>query len=243
VSGPGATGGGWTPGEPSFPGRGGLWRVQHAVLAFAAGLFASLLAALAVAGGGITSFEAFAVVGPAQSLATIGVVAWLARIPPPGREPLGLRFVPSDGWGLLGGAGLQIALSWVLSWVVVIFFHGEAPVQDVVRVADEAAGPGTRVVVVATVVFIVPLAEELLFRGVLLRALARRFASRVVVVISAAAFAVAHLLDPNAVLAVPALFVMGLVLGRLVLVSGRLGGAVAVHAGFNLLSVLFLFLG
>jgi membrane protease YdiL (CAAX protease family) len=242
VKGPAAAGGEGAPGEPPFPGRAEPWKVRHAVAALAAGLAGSVLAALAVAAGGITSFEAFAVVGPAQSLAIIGVVAWLARVPPPGREPLGLRFVPVDAWGLLAGAGLQIALSLALSWVVVIFFGGEAPVQEVVRVADEAAGPGTRVAVVVTAVLIVPLAEELVFRGVLLRALARRFAGWVTVTASAAAFAAVHLLDPNAVLAVPALFVMGLVLGRRVLVSGRLGGAVAVHAGFNLLSVLFLFL-
>jgi len=242
VSGPGAAGSGGAPGEPSFPGRPEPWKVRHAIGAVAAGLAASLLAALAVAPGGITPFESFAVVSPIQSLVTMGVVVWLARVPPFGREALGLRFVPSDAWGLLAGAGLQIALSWILSWVVVVFFGGEAPVQDVVQVVDEAVGPGTRVAVVATAVLIVPLAEELVFRGVLLRALARRFAGWAAVTASAAAFASLHLLDPNALLAVPALFVIGLVLGRRVLVSGRLGGAVAIHAGFNLLSVLLLFL-
>lgn len=213
------------------------------MFAFAVGVGASLAAALAVAGGGITSFETFAVVGPSQAVATVGAVALLARALPPGREPLGLRFAPFDAWGLLAGAGLQVALSLVLSWVVVVFFRGEAPVQDVVRVADEAAGLGTRVAVVVTTVFLAPLAEELVFRGILLRALAARFAGWTAVVLSAAAFAAGHLLDPNAVLAVPALFVVGLVLGRRVVVSGRLGGAIAIHAGFNLLSVLFLFLG
>jgi membrane protease YdiL (CAAX protease family) len=242
VNGPDAAGEGRAADEPPLAGQAERWKVSHAVFAFAAGLGASLLAALAVAAGGITSFEAFAVVGPAQSLATIAVVAWLARSPWSGREPLGLRFAPSDAWGLLAGAGLQIALSVILSWVVVVFFRGEAPVQDVVRVADEAVGLGTRVAVVGTTVLIAPVAEELVFRGILLRALARRFANGVAVVISAAVFAAGHLLDPNALLAVPALFVMGLVLARQVVSSGRLGGALATHAGFNLLSVLFLFL-
>lgn len=242
MSGPARAGEGWEPGEPSLPGQPGRWKVGHALFAFVAGLGASLVAALAVAADGLTSFETFAVIAPAQSLATIGVVAWLARVPAPGREPLGLRFVPFDAWGLLAGAGLQIGLSLILSWVVVLFFRGEAPVQDVVRVADEATGLGTRVAVVVTTVLIVPLAEELVFRGILLRALARRFSGWLAVAVSAAAFAAGHLLDPNAVLAVPALFVMGLVLGWRVVATGRLGGAVAMHAGFNLLSVLFLFL-
>jgi membrane protease YdiL (CAAX protease family) len=76
----------------------------------------------------------------------------------------------------------------------------------------------------------------------LLRALTHRLSSRAAIFGSAAAFALGHLLDPNAGLAVPALFLAGLVLARQVLVSGRLGGAIAMHAGFNLLSVLFLFL-
>lgn len=236
----------WGEGEaadgPSSIGQAGPWKVSHAVVAFAAGLGASLLAAVAVASGGITSFEAFAVVGPAQALATIAVVALLGRLSRPRREGLGLRFALADAWGLLAGAGLQIALSLVLSLVVVVFFSGEAPVQEVVQVVDEATGLGTRVAVVATAVVLVPLAEELVFRGILLRALARRYPSWVAILGSAGAFALGHLLDPNAGLAVPALFVMGLVLARQVLASGRLGGAVAMHAGFNLLSVLLLFM-
>jgi len=95
---------------------------------------------------------------------------------------------------------------------------------------------------VVTAVVLAPVAEELVFRGILLRSLARRFSPWAAAFGSAGAFALGHLLDPNAALAVPALFVAGLVLARQVLVSGRLGGAIAMHAGFNLLSVLLLFL-
>lgn len=224
------------------PPAPGAWKVIHAVAAFAAGIGASLVAALAVAPGGLTSFETFAVVGPAQALGSIAVVAGLSRFPRPGRESLRLRFAPIDGWGLFLGAALQFALSLILSLVVVVFLGGEAPVQEVVQIVDEAAGPGTRAAVVITAVLLAPLSEELVFRGVLLRALARRYPGWPASLGSAAAFALAHLLDTNAALAVPALFVMGLVLARQVQSSGRLGGAVATHAGFNLLSVLLLFL-
>ncbi|MBP1633277.1 MAG: abortive infection protein [Acidobacteria bacterium] len=217
------------------------WTVGHAVAAFAAGIGASLLAALAVAPGGITSFETFAVIGPAQALVSITVVAVLGRFPPPGREGLGLRFAPVDGLAVLLGSALQFGLSLLLSLVVVVFLGGEAPVQEVVQIVDEAADPGTRAAVVITAVVLAPLAEELVFRGVLLRALARRYPGWPAAFGSAAAFALAHLLDANAGLAVPAFLVMGLVLARLVQASGRLGGAVATHAGFNLLSVLLLF--
>lgn len=235
-------GGGEGAGGPLPTGQASRWKVAHAVVAFASGIGASLLAAVAVAPGGITSFETFAVVGPAQALATLAAVALLRRFSLPEREGLGLRFAPADAWGLLVGAGLQIALSLALSLVVEVFFGGEAPVQEVVQVVDEAVGPGTRVAVAVTAVLLAPLAEELVFRGILLRALARRYPSWVAALGSAAAFALVHLLDPNAGLAVPALFVMGLVLARQVLSSGRLGGAVVTHASFNLLSVLLLFL-
>ena len=227
---------------PLSPASAGQWKVVHALAAFAAGIAASLVAAVPVASGGITSFEAFAVVGPAQSLAAIAVVALLKRSSRPVREDLGFRFTPADAWGLPAGAGLQIVLSLLLSLVVIVFFGGEAPVQDVVQVVDEAVGPGTRAAVVVTAVLLAPVAEELVFRGILLRALARRFSPWAAALGSAGAFALAHLLDTKAALAVPALFVAGLVLARQVLVSGRLGGAIAMHAGFNLLSVLLLFL-
>ena len=212
------------------------------MVAFLAGVGASLVAAVPVAPGGITPWEAFAVVGPAQSLATIAVVALLKRSSRPAREDLGFHFALVDLWGLPAGAGLQIALSLLLSLVVVVFFGGEAPVQDVVQIVDAAGDPGTRVAVVITAVVLAPVAEELVFRGILLRALTRRFSPGAAIFGSAGVFALGHLLDPNAGLAVPALFLAGLVLARQVLASGRLGGAIALHAGFNLLSVLFLFL-
>ena len=238
-----------TPAGPEEGARGSAplesarrWTVGHAMAAFAAGIGASLLVALAVAPGGITSFETFAVVGPAQALGSLAVVVALGRFPPPGRESLGLRFALIDGWAVLLGAALEFGLSLLLTLVVVVFLGGEAPVQEVVQIVDEAAGPGTKTAVVVTAVVLAPLAEELVFRGVLLRALARRYPGWPATVGSAAAFALAHLLDANAGLAVPALFVMGLVLARMVQASGRLGGAVAAHAGFNLLSVLLLFI-
>ena len=60
-------------------------------------------------------------------------------------------------------------------------------------------------------------------------------------VVSAVAFAAFHLLDPNAFLAVPPLFVLGLVMGRQVIQTGRVTRAVFTHMGFNLVSVIALF--
>ena len=57
------------------------------------------------------------------------------------------------------------------------------------------------------------------------------------VVGSAGAFALIHLLDPNLLLAMPVFFVLGWVLARATIRTGRLGRAMTIHAGFNLVTV------
>ena len=220
-------------------GGAGRWRVSHAVVAFGAGVLASVAAAAAVWPGGVTVFEAFAVVGATQTLVTIGAVAWLARVP--GRQPLGLRPVAADAGFLFVGAALAVAVSLVTYAVVQWVFGGEVPVQSVVEVADDARGAAARLAVVVVTVLLAPIAEELVFRGVLLRALQQRFSAGVTLFTTAAAFALTHLaLDPDAAVAVPALFLVGLVLAALVQRRGRLSPAIFAHMGFNLVGVVSL---
>jgi len=79
---------------------------------------------------------------------------------------------------------------------------------------------------------------------VLLRALGRRLSAGLAALVSAAAFALAHLvLDFQSWVAVPALFVVGLVLAVVVQRWGRLAPAVAAHIGFNLVGVIGLLIG
>jgi len=213
--------------------------VSHAAVAFGAGVLASVAAAAAVWSGGVTVFEAFAVVGATQTLVTIGAVAWLARAP--GREPLGLLPAAFDAAFVFVGAALAVAVSLVTYAVVQWVFGGEVPVQGVVEVADDARGAAAQVAVVVVTVLLAPIAEELVFRGVLLRALQHRFSARTTRLITAAAFVLTHLaLDPDAAVAVPALFVMGVVLAAVVQRRGRLSPAVFAHVGFNLVGVVAL---
>jgi membrane protease YdiL (CAAX protease family) len=224
------------------PPGDGEWRISHALAAFGTGVLASVAAYLLVHPGGVTVFESFAVVGGAQSLATIGVIAWLGRRP--GRSPLRPGPAWSDPVYLLLGAALALAVSWLTYLVVVVVFRGEIPAQAVVQIVDEAEGWPAILAVVVVAVLLAPLAEELVFRGVLLRALGRRFSAGPAALVSAAAFALAHLaLDFQSAVAVPALFVVGLVLALVVQRRGRLAPAVAAHMGFNLVGVLGLLLG
>jgi membrane protease YdiL (CAAX protease family) len=218
------------------------WRISDALLAVFVGLVAALVAAL-VLGPDPDALAIFAVLVPAQTLGTLGTVAVIARNRPTWRAPLSWGWDRTDWIGILIGAGLQIGLSVIAYWLVVELFGGEPPTQDVVEAAAEAISGPERLLVFVGVVMLGPFAEEVVFRGILLGALRQRRTDRSAIVISAAAFAALHLMDPNAVLAVPFLFVLGLVMGSAVVTTGRLARAVAIHAGFNLVSVLALFAG
>jgi membrane protease YdiL (CAAX protease family) len=216
------------------------WQISDAVLAIVMGLLAAVLAS-AVVGAEPSAREVFGVVVPAQSLATLGTIALLSRARHDWRQALNVQWAMGDLMGLLVGAGLQVGLSIVAYAVIVGVFGGEAPTQDVVEAASDAIGASERLLVVLGVVIVGPVVEELVFRGVLLSVLRRRQSEWRAVLVSSGAFAALHLIDPNAALAVPFLFAAGIVMGRAVITTGRLGRAVAIHAGFNLVSVIALF--
>lgn len=217
------------------------WRVRDGVLALLGGLVATVIALVAVASGGLGVTDLFGVVVPAQSVGTLAVVALLARRRTPWRQALRGSVTPGDAIGLLIGAGLQIALSLAAALFLEFFLRRPTPTQEVVGLAAEAVSAVDWVLVVLGVVILAPLAEEVVFRGIILRALEERRGRRPAVYLSAAGFAVIHLLDPNAIVAVPFLFVLGIVLGNQVIRTGRLGRAVMIHAGFNLVTVAALF--
>ena len=218
------------------------WRPRDAAVAVLAGFAASIIV-LVLLGGEADAIQLFGLVVPAQSAGTIAAVWGLAKRRTDWRGALSVSIVGKDAWGLLTGAGLQLGLSLIAYWVIVGLLGGEAPTQDVVEAVADAIGQGERLLVFIGVVLLAPVSEEVVFRGVLLGALRRTRSERFALVMSAAVFAGVHLLDPNAVLAVPFLFVIGIVTGRAVVVTGRLGRAIAIHAGFNAVTVLAIFAG
>jgi membrane protease YdiL (CAAX protease family) len=105
-------------------------------------------------------------------------------------------------------------------------------------------GRGEGLVVVAFVVLIgAPIAEELFFRGLVLRTLADRLSSQAPVVRavlsvggSGLLFALAHF-EP---LQFAGLLVVGCAFGALVWITGRLGTSIVAHASFNLVALVAL---
>ena len=87
---------------------------------------------------------------------------------------------------------------------------------------------------------VAPVCEELLFRGLLLRAFRRRFRVEVAIGASALLFALTHLLgDPSlgVVAILPALFVLGVISGCAAVWVGDLSVSIPLHMGFNLVTL------
>jgi len=90
-----------------------------------------------------------------------------------------------------------------------------------------------------------PIAEELMFRGILLKSLSAGGIRRASL-ITAIGFSGYHLLGltgdllTGAILLFPIILIVGLVLARVTVRRGRLGPAIFIHSGFNLLAVVVL---
>ena len=97
----------------------------------------------------------------------------------------------------------------------------------------------------AVVTVLAPLTEELLFRGVLQKSIGT---GRRAILLTAVVFAVFHLVGLSGdfvrslVLTMPTFLVIGLVLSYVTVRQKRLGPAIFIHSGFNLLALVVLFL-
>ena len=154
----------------------------------------------------------------------------------------GLAVHLRDAWFLAVGVGLEIALALMVLPLADLVDNQR---QDVVR--DLETSHGLRLALLVLFAgLIAPVCEELLFRGLLLRALRRRFSPVVAVVVSALVFALAHpLLDPTwgSFVIVPALFGLGAISAAAAVRRGDLSVSIMLHVGFNLLTTLFALFG
>jgi membrane protease YdiL (CAAX protease family) len=176
----------------------------------------------------------------------IGVPVYAARRKGSGSiaRDFGFRFrIPPDlGIGVLGA----IAATIVEAVVVAIARALTGPVkvsQDVGDAIKRAHGPALVVAFVLTVIA-VPVVEELFFRGLLLRALAKRVPAPAALVVSAALFGLAHyqgnVAARTAWTVVAGLFAVGMVLAVLAYGTKRLGPGIVAHSLFNLLAFISL---
>ncbi|MBM3674081.1 MAG: CPBP family intramembrane metalloprotease [Actinobacteria bacterium] len=227
------------------PGCPVRWGLGDAALVWLGGLVAATVAAsislaLRDRSADLAPDAVDLVVGlVAQNLAILGGLVLVSRRRGLGslRADFGLALHPRDWLWLPCGVLLQVVGSGLIELLDRV--AGGLREQEAARVLDRADGPEL-VALILGVTLVVPLAEELLFRGLLLRSLARRFHAVTAVVASAATFAGAHLLDPaTAPLLVP-LALLGLVSGIRAVRTGELSQSLMLHGGFNLLSAVVL---
>jgi membrane protease YdiL (CAAX protease family) len=174
-----------------------------------------------------------------QTLLVVLVLTLVARSKGRGSltRDFGLTVHLRDAGWLAAGVGLQIGLG--LALYPISEAYGRDDAQSIVDLLEDTSGAEVAAFAVA-VVLVAPVAEELLFRGALLRALLRRTTPAWAIFGSALAFALVHPLgDPEvgSVIVVPAILALGLVSGYLAVRSGNLSRSIMLHAGFNLLTV------
>ena len=206
------------------------------------GIFASLV--LVSVGYGITGDKDGHAGALTVGLALFGqfggwilALMWVSRRKGRGtlRADFGLVVHRRDLVLIVAGIGLEIALGVMVAPISHLVDNQR---QGVVN--DLQTSHGLHLALLAIFAgLIAPVCEELLFRGLLLRALRRRFSPVLAVTISALVFALAHpALDPHwgTFVIVPALFGLGAVSGAIAVRRGDLSVSIMLHIGFNFLT-------
>lgn len=178
----------------------------------------------------------------AQNAAIVGSLVVVSRVKGLGtlRDDFGLVVRVRDWPWLAGGVLLQ-----VLSLGLVALLDaagGGLDQQQAVETLQHGRGPEL-VLLVLGVALLAPLTEELLFRGLLLRAVARRTTVAWAVVVTAVVFALGHLLDPSTSPLLAPFLLLGVIAAIRSVRTGELSQSILLHAGFNLLSAIVLVVG
>jgi membrane protease YdiL (CAAX protease family) len=147
----------------------------------------------------------------------------------------GLGFAPAPN---RRAYALAVVLGFCVLFLGGLLTHwlaGRHPVQQDVTVMANQASLGMRLLLALMVVCVAPFVEELVFRGVLLSGLASRLPVAWAIIVSALIFGGAHLPDFQfAWYPVPALILLGLVLGWTRVRTRSLWPSITLHATNNL---------
>jgi membrane protease YdiL (CAAX protease family) len=151
-------------------------------------------------------------------------------------QDFGLRIEPMD---TVIGAVVGTLSQWVLLPLLYapIFWLTSSDSHDLSKTAKDLADRAHDSFGVVMLVLLTgigaPIVEELFYRGLLLRSLQRRFGDVTAVVASGTVFGLMHFEG----LPTPGLIVFGIILGTLVVRTGRLGPSVVAHMAFNLWAI------
>lgn len=226
---------------PVGAGDGPRWSLGDAALTYGVSVVLSgLVGGLWIAGTGqdeislgLTLVTLFA-----SWIGLVGGTVLASRRRGTGRLDLdvGLRIERRDVLpGLAAGVVSQLVVLPLLYLPVRLFAHDLDLSEEARRVTGLGTGAGLALLSICIVIG-APLAEELFFRGLLQRTLARRYGSTWAVAGSAVLFGVTHF-QP---LLFPGLAAFGGVLGLLAQRSGRLGPSLVAHMAFNAVTIVAL---
>lgn len=221
------------------------WTVVDFALIWLGGLLGTtLFAALAVNTGDQDLLLLLGLAG--QYIGNLGVLWVVARRKQ--NPDLGFNVETRDLGYIFLGLVLQVAMATILIPLSNLLFPDGRPPQDVAEVIAGADSLPLQLGLLLAAVVLAPITEELMFRGVLLRSLEPR-GKRLAMVVSSLVFAAVHAVGlddemfwQSALVVLPPIFILGLLLARLTQRSGRLGPAIFLHSGWNLLAAFVLLL-
>ncbi len=211
------------------------------------GIIAIALGEISVTADGTTEVSSVGIfiTVVAQVGGALLVLAYLSRTKGTGSfaADFGLRVRLRHWWGIPAGAGLQVGAALVTAPLIQLLFPEGPPQQSIAGVTEGTDSALGVVLILLSLVVLAPLAEELIFRGMLLSRLVRSMAMWWAIVVQAAVFALIHLADPEAIAAIPGLFLIAAVLGYAAIKTGSLSLPIFLHAGVNLTAALLLLYG
>lgn len=239
-------------GTPDGPATTPRWGVPDLIVAFVVAQLASALGyVLYAAAQGVPTDELDTDLLTIGEIALLQIPLWLGMFGVPllatrrrgngARRDLGLRSTLADApIGLAIGVACQLVLVPLVTLPIFLLSDTdqetlEAPAREL---TDKAQGAGVLVLVLVVVVA-APLAEEVFFRGMLQRTLARVLPIWPAMAVTSVLFGVSHF----QLLQLPALATFGLVLSILAHRTGRLGRNIWAHVGFNATTVVALLAG
>lgn len=227
-------------------GRPG-WGLGDAAFGWALAQFCAMVAALSLAAAfgysrqdladNDVSLTFTALQFPPLWLGFIGVPVWAAATKGAGwvadfRVRLRAIDVP---FGAVAGAAAQYILVPLVSLPILWLSNTDLDKlsEPAKQLGAKATSPATVVLLFLMVAVGAPIAEEIFFRGLLLRALEKRFGTAWAVAGSSVVFGATHF----QVLQFPALTAAGVVFALLAVRTDRLGPAIVAHMAFNAVTV------
>lgn len=237
------------PPDVETPDTAPRWGIADAVVGFVVAQFASLLGFVAFAAvRGVPVDELDTDSLAIGEIALLQVPLWLGLLGVPviATRLRGNGPIADLGWwttwsdapiGLVIGVVCQIVLVPLVTLPVFLLsdVDEDALAEPARELTDRATGAGV-VVLVLVVVVMAPLAEEVFYRGLVQRSLARRWPIWPAMIVTSLVFAASHF----QALQFPALAAFGLVLSVIAHRTGRLGLNTWAHVGFNATTVALL---